>query len=60
MLDYKPFSDIGTETIDKFKDIKNLITNESLPEEFFVLYRLHEKLKNNEGTIHKVSNDAEQ
>lgn len=49
MLDYKQFSDIvGTETIDKFKDIKNVITNESLPEEFFVLYRLHEKLKNNE------------
>lgn len=61
MLDYKQFSDIvGTETIDKFKDIKNVITNESLPEEFFVLYRLHEKLKNNQGTIHQVSNDAEQ
>lgn len=61
MLGYKQFSDIvGTETIDKFKDIKNLITNESLPEEFFVLYRLHEKLKNNQGTIHQVSNDAEQ
>jgi len=47
ILDYKQFSDIvGTETIDKFKDIQNVITNGSFPENFFVLYRLHEKLKN--------------
>lgn len=61
MIDYKQFSGIvGTETIEQFKDIKNLLTNKSLPKEFFVLYRLHEELKNNEANIHKVSNDAEQ
>lgn len=59
MLEYKEFSDIvGTETIEKFRNIKNVVTNESHPEEFFVLYRLHEKFKKNDDT--QVSIDADQ
>lgn len=61
MLDYKQFSDIvGTETIEKFKDIQNVIKNESHPEEFFVLYRLHEEFKKKDNTINEVSNDDDQ
>ena len=39
MLNYKQFSDIvGTETIEKFRNVKNEISNEKPPEEFFVLH----------------------
>lgn len=54
-LNFKEFSEtVSAETIERFNDMKNVVETESHhPEEFFILYRLYEKLKKNniEGNI---------
>lgn len=58
-LDYNQFTDIvGPETIEKFRNIKDMITSESHSEEFFVLYRLYEMFNKNDDTINNVSYDS--
>lgn len=45
-LEYNQFTEIvGSEIIEKFNNIQNVIEKENHAEEFYILYRLYEKLK---------------
>lgn len=51
-LNFKDFSNIvGEEMVTKFKNIQNVVETENYSDEFFTLYRLYEKLKNNDDNV---------